>query len=213
VEKPGQKNFEALLVEAAALTGIGLEQKESEAFYVYAKELLEWNRKINLTAITEIDDIIIKHFVDSLSVIRNRSLFGLIADIGSGAGFPGIPLKIKMPELEIVLIESIRKKASFLNHIIRVLGLRGISVYNGRVEDFNPREGFDFVLSRAFSSLQGCLDVSLPILKKGGCVIAMRGKDGAREMSATNTLKDSSVESFSLPFDRGIRNLVVVMKG
>jgi 16S rRNA (guanine527-N7)-methyltransferase len=169
-----------LLVEGANTFGIHLDGKAIESFEVYLKELLKWNQKINLTAIRSEKGIVLKHFLDSLSVYPYIPKTCSLLDIGSGAGFPGIPLKITQPNLEMTLIDSVRKKVDFQRHIIRMLGLKGTEAIHGRVQDKgilqSLGERFDITLSRAFSDLRTLLILGFPFLKKGGRVIAMKGE-------------------------------------
>ena len=205
-------SFCSLLKKAVSNINLCVKDGEAGLFHEYTKELLEWNKKVNLTAITGPEDIIVKHFVDSLSALKFLFPSCRLADIGSGAGFPGIPLKIMDPSIEMVLIESIGKKASFLDYIIKRLELNKITVYNGRVETFRPDTLFDFVLSRAFSSLSACVELSLPLLKKEGHVVALRGREGLKEARELKGCRPVCVESLSLPFKRGKRTIVVVKK-
>lgn len=175
-----------LLLEGAKTFGIRLNEKEVEAFDLYLRELLKWNQKINLTAIRSEKGIVVKHFLDSLSAYPYLSKPSSLLDIGSGAGFPGIPLKMVESFLEITLIDSVRKKVDFQKHIIRTLGLKGIEAIHGRVQDKEVLQSmggrFDFVISRAFSDLQTLLILSFPFLKKGGIVLAMKGEMNREEI-------------------------------
>lgn len=175
-----------LLLEGAKTFGIRLNEKEVEAFDLYLRELLKWNQKINLTAIRSEKGIVVKHFLDSLSAYPYLSKPSSLLDIGSGAGFPGIPLKMVEPFLEVTLIDSVRKKVDFQKHIIRTLGLKGIEAIHGRVQDKEILQSmggrFDFVISRAFSDLQTLLILSFPFLKKGGIVLAMKGEMNREEI-------------------------------
>jgi len=175
-----------LLIEGAKTFGIALDEKAMEAFDLYLKELLKWNQKINLTAIRSEKGIVLKHFLDSLSVRPYLPDHSFILDIGSGAGFPGIPLKIIQPSFEVTLIDSVRKKVDFQRHIIRMLGLRGTEAIHGRVQDrgiLQRLQGrFDIVLSRAFSNLRTFLSLSSPFLKQEGTVVAMKGEVDPNEM-------------------------------
>jgi 16S rRNA (guanine527-N7)-methyltransferase len=175
-----------LLVEGAEAFGIRLNEKQVEAFDLYLEELLKWNQKINLTAIRSEKGIVLKHFLDSLTAYPHLSKPSSLLDIGSGAGFPGIPLKMVDPSLEITLIDSVRKKVDFQKHIIRTLGLKGIEAIHGRVQDKEIiqsfGEQFDTVISRAFSDLQTLLILSFPFLKKGGVVLAMKGERKGEEI-------------------------------
>jgi 16S rRNA (guanine527-N7)-methyltransferase len=169
-----------LFMEGAKAFGIDLDEKTVDAFDLYLKELLKWNQKINLTAIRTERGIIVKHFLDSLSVFPYLSDFSFLIDIGSGAGFPGIPLKIVRPSLDVTLIDSVRKKVDFQRHIIRRLGLGGVEAIHGRVQDrgiLRSLDGqFDIVISRAFADLRTFLILSFPFLKEGGIAIAMKGE-------------------------------------
>ena len=175
-----------LLIEGAKTFSIALDEKAMEAFDLYLKELLKWNQKINLTAIRSEKGIVLKHFLDSLSVRPYLPDHSFILDIGSGAGFPGIPLKIIQPSFEVTLIDSVRKKVDFQRHIIRMLGLRGTEAIHGRVQDrgiLQRLQGrFDIVLSRAFSNLRTFLSLSSPFLKQEGTVVAMKGEVDPNEM-------------------------------
>jgi 16S rRNA (guanine527-N7)-methyltransferase len=169
-----------LFAEGAKAFGIDLDGRKIEAFELYLKELLKWNRKINLTAIRSEKGILLKHFLDSLSVYPYLPERSFILDIGAGAGFPGLPLKIVRPTVELTLIDSVRKKVDFQRHVIRTLGLKGVEAIHGRVQDKGILRDlggrFDIILSRAFSDLQTLLALSLPFLKKAGTVIAMKGE-------------------------------------
>ena len=175
-----------LLVEGAKSFGIYLEDRDIEVFDLYLKELLKWNQKINLTAIRTEKGIVLRHFLDSLSVYPYLPRVSTLLDIGSGAGFPGIPLKMVEPSLEITLIDSVRKKVDFQRHIIRKLGLKGIETIHGRVQEraiLEALEGrFDVVMSRAFSDIRSFLALSFPFLKKGGIVLAMKGRVDRKEI-------------------------------
>jgi 16S rRNA (guanine527-N7)-methyltransferase len=175
-----------LLIEGAKTFGIDLDEKAIQAFETYLKELLKWNQKINLTAIRSEKGILLKHFLDSLSVHPYLPKHSSILDIGSGAGFPGIPLRIIQPTLEITLIDSTRKKVDFQRHIIRRLGLKKTEAIHGRVQDrgiLQSLQGrFDITLSRAFSDLRTFLFLSYPFLKQKGTVIAMKGEIDPNEI-------------------------------
>jgi 16S rRNA (guanine527-N7)-methyltransferase len=175
-----------LFVEGAKAFGVDLDEKKVEAFELYLKELLKWNRKLNLTAIRSEKGILVKHFLDSFSVYPYLPERSFILDIGSGAGFPGIPLKIVQPTVELTLIDSVRKKVDFQRHVIRILGLKGAEALHGRVQDQGILRDlggrFDIILSRAFSDLQTLLALSLPFLKRAGTVIAMKAEVEDKEI-------------------------------
>jgi len=210
-----------LLVEGAEAFGIRLNEKQVEAFDLYLEELLKWNRKINLTAIRSEKGIVLKHFLDSLSAYPYLSKPSSVLDIGSGAGFPGIPLKMVEPSLEIILIDSVRKKADFQRHIIRALGLKGIEAIHGRVQDkeiiqsFGER--FDTVLSRAFSDLQTLLLLAYPFLKKGGILLAMKGERKGGEIQLLSKGEETRYRlqktvSFLLPQSPFKRSILLFQK-
>lgn len=175
-----------LLSEGAKAFGIHLDEKTLEAFDLYLKELLKWNEKINLTAIRTEKGIVLKHFLDSLSVLPYLPKAVSLLDVGSGAGFPGIPIKIIQSSYEVTLIDSVRKKVDFQRHIIRTLGLRAIEAIHGRLQDKEilQRLGgqFDTVISRAFSDIRTFLALGYPFLKKGGMLVVMKGEKGAEEI-------------------------------
>lgn len=161
--------------------GIALTQQQKEQFLQYYEYLIKKNEVMNLTAITDYEEVIVKHFLDSLSIVKapcfetdklsNKKLI----DVGTGAGFPGIPLKIAFPELRIVLLDSLNKRVSFLNEVISMLGLKNITALHGRAEDYakDPkyRENFDFAVSRAVANLSTLSEYCLPYVKPGGWFI------------------------------------------
>jgi 16S rRNA (guanine527-N7)-methyltransferase len=170
----------SILVEGAKSFGILLKERDVDLFALYLGELLKWNQKINLTAIRTEKEIIIKHFLDSLSVYPYLPKDSILLDIGSGAGFPGIPLKIVQPSIQLTLIDSARKKVDFQKHIIRTLGLKGVGMVHGRVQDRGILDQwarkFDVLISRAFSNVRTLLALGYPSLKEGGMAIAMKGE-------------------------------------
>ena len=168
-----------LLIQGTKTFGVDLSDEAVEAFDLYLRELTKWNQKINLTAIRSEKEIVLRHFLDSLSVSPYLSGFCSLLDIGSGAGFPGIPLKIVHPSIKVTLIDSVRKKVDFQRHIIRALDLKGIKAVHGRIQDKDLVQTlageFDAVVSRAFSDLPRLLTLGYPFLKKGGVVVALKG--------------------------------------
>ena len=210
-----------LLVEGAKVFGIDLDEKGIEAFELYFRELLKWNQKINLTAIRTEKGIVLKHFLDSLSINPYLSDVCTLLDIGSGAGFPGIPLKIIAPALELTLIDSVRKKVDFQNHIIRTLHLKGIEAIHGRVQDQGVvqrlKERFDVVISRAFSDLSTLLILSQPLLRKGGRVLAMKGRKEGGEILFSSARERAPFRlqkaiTFILPFSSFERTIFLFEK-
>lgn len=210
-----------LLIGGAKTFGIHLDEKTAEAFELYLRELLKWNQKMNLTAIRTEKGIVLKHFLDSLSVFPYLPQISSLLDIGSGAGFPGIPLKIVKPSLDMTLIDSVRKKVDFQRHIIRMLGLKGIEAIHGRVQDKEILQcmgaRFDMVISRAFSDLQTFLILSFPFLKKGGIVLAMKGGVDSEEIRFLSGIEETRYRlqkaiPISLPFSSAKRTLLLFEK-
>lgn len=210
-----------LLVEGARSFGVYLDEKAIESFELYLKELLKWNQKINLTAIRSEKGIVLKHFLDSLSICPYLPKQSSILDIGSGAGFPGIPMKMVWPSLEITLIDSVRKKIDFQRHIIRVLGLKGIEAIHGRVQEKDILQclggQFGITLSRAFSDLQTFLTLSLPFLKEKGTALAMKGEVDHREIRLLAEIEEPRYRlqktiSLILPFSSFKRTILLFEK-
>jgi 16S rRNA (guanine527-N7)-methyltransferase len=197
--------------------GLSLTEKQQELFLSYMLELLEWNRSINLTRIVEPRSIAIKHFLDSMLVARyiepsNKN----IADIGSGAGFPGIPLAILAPDCRIVLIESARKKTSFLKNIIRALQLNNVEVFNGRAQAFPHPATFDIAISRAFASLSDFAAIAERLIKPQGSIVCMKGPLPMDEIEALKNQGNRGFElvthSYCLPRQDGTRSLVLLRR-
>jgi len=216
-----EREHRELLVKGALNFGITLENQTVEAFDLYLRELLKWNAKINLTAIRLEKGIVLKHFLDSLSVAPHLPKISSLLDIGSGAGFPGIPLKMIQPSLEVTLIDSVRKKIDFQNHIIRTLGLKGIKAIHGRIQDGEILEAlggrFDAIIARAFSDLDTLLLLSFPFLKEGGILLAMKGDSAGEELkrlplSTRNRYRWIKTATFSLPFSSIKRSIILFEK-
>lgn len=174
--------MEQLLKEGASQLGIDLSDHQIKAFIRYKELLVEWNEKMNLTAITEDKEIITKHFLDCLTVYSSIDLTEIetIADVGTGAGFPGMVLKIAFPHLKITLIDSLNKRLNFLQHVIDTLGLKDIKCVHGRAEDLGKnklyREQFDLCASRAVAHLSVLCEYTLPFVKQQGYLIALKGQ-------------------------------------
>ena len=195
---------------------------QQEQFEKYKNLLLEWNEKINLTAITEEDDIILKHFIDSMTILKNIDENSSIVDVGTGAGFPGIPIKIANPSINVTLVDSLNKRLIFLEEVIRQLDLKNIKTVHSRAEEFgqnkNYREKFDVATSRAVANLSVLVEYLLPLVKVGGKCICMKGSDIQEELQnskeAIKTLggQIDKVEEFTLPNSDIKRNIVVISK-
>jgi len=178
------------LVDGSVSLGITLNRGQQERFTAYYQELRDWNRRLNLTAITDYDDVLRLHFLDSLSatLALPAASFadGRFLDVGSGAGLPGIPLKITFPEIRLTLLEATGKKADFLKHLAATLGLEDIEIVKARAEDAarEPRfrEGYDIVLSRAVAALSTLAELTLPFCRPGGRCIAFKKAGIATEI-------------------------------
>ena len=188
-------------------------------FEKYRSLLLEWNEKFNLTAITDPDEIEEKHFIDSL-LASNFIDFskGKLLDVGSGAGFPGIPLAIVFPKLKVTLLESNGKKIRFLNEVKSQLGLENVVVVNGRAEELKQRDYFDFVTARAVKQLNILAELTLPFVRIHGLLVAYKGSSGDEELeeakSALRKLNSSVkfIKSYELPISKDNRKLLVISK-
>lgn len=196
-----------------------LSNEQIQQFDLYCKLLLEWNEKFNLTAITDEEEIEEKHFIDSLLVTKFVNLNkGKLLDIGSGAGFPGIPLAIYQPNLKVTLLESNGKKVSFLNEVVKQLDLKNVTVSNGRAEDLKVRSSFDYVTARAVKSLNILVELSIPFVKVHGTLLAYKGDRAVEEIneakSALRKLNAKLIEkhSYRLPKSQDNRNLLVILK-
>lgn len=207
---------------------ITLSGEQKQQFLTYYEYLVEKNKVMNLTAITEYEEVITKHFLDSLAVVKTscfkpEKLAGKrLIDIGTGAGFPGIPLKIAFPELEILLLDSLNKRINFLNEVTEMLGLTKINTVHGRAEDYAKqkgyRESFDFCVSRAVANLSTLSEYCIPFVKQGGCCISYKSGSVDQELiQAEKAVKilggqREEVVRFSLADTDMDRSFVVIRK-
>lgn len=176
--------------------GYNITEQQFDIFLNYYQLLISWNEKMNLTAITEFEDVLTKHFLDSLSIIKIIDLnrFDSLIDVGTGAGFPGIPIKIMYPNINVMLLDSLQKRIGFLNTVISELRLENIDTVHGRAEDLarteTHREKYDVCLSRAVSNLSSLSELCLPFVKVGGCFIPYKSDRADEEIAnATNAIE------------------------
>lgn len=211
------------VIRGAFMSGVEVSDDQARIMGRHAQELLQWNRTTNLTAITEPLEVAVKHYVDAVAVTPWIDRGARILDAGSGGGFPGIPLNILRPDLSVTLVDSVRKKVSFLKYAIRTLNLTGIKAVHGRLEDLGVlppyRCKFDVVVCRAFSSLEDFAGKTLSFLSPGGSLLAMKGPQADHDHETANQKGDGSIilggTSFSvhihryrLPFLDAQRSLV-----
>lgn len=214
------KRLQDSLKKGANELGIAISAQQLETFTIYAKELCKWNSRINLTTIIAPEEIAIKHFLDSLALARYIEIDGLWLDVGSGGGFPGIPLKIMFPETGFVSVDSVEKKINFQRHIARTLALTGFTALHSRVEQLVPEYTAKFtrIVSRAFADLPGFVKYALPLLAEDGVIVAMKGREGRKEaVAATDALKRcgavvTAVHEFELPLLKDTRSLIVLSR-
>lgn len=183
----GSPEWRRWIIEGAAALGLAVDHRQAESFAVHAREMLHWNRVTNLTTITHPLEIAAKHVLDSLAAALCIRPGARLLDVGSGAGFPGIPLKIFDPSFGVTLVDSSRKKVSFLKHVIRTLGLVGIDVLHCRAQDLAKSAAvktFDVVISRALTDVADFAAMALPLMAMGGCGIAMKGRGIDAEWAA-----------------------------
>lgn len=210
-----------LLKSSLEKLGIGYKDDQIEKFDLFYELLISWNKKINLTAITEYEDVVIKHFIDSLLILKYIDLNGKkIIDVGTGAGFPGIPIKILKPDCDMVLLDSLNKRIKFLEEVKRELDLKDLYLIHGRAEDLahdnDYRGTFDYSVSRAVANLSTLSEYCIPFIKKGGWFISYKSDKSDDEInSAKNAVKVLGskivkVEEVDLAGTDIIRKLVII---
>lgn len=190
--------------------GVALTDTQKAQFERYYEELVDWNTRMNLTAITDKEEVYLKHFYDSLTLCRYDGWQDAvsIADIGAGAGFPSLPLKILFPHLNVTIVDSLNKRITFLNHLVDVLGLEGVTAYHDRAETFGKgehREMYDVVTARAVARLNVLAELCVPLVKKGGHFVALKASQGEKELAEAKRafqmlgVEMKTAESFALP--------------
>ena len=222
----GSIKWKKILYDGAQDLDIDLHENQVEKFTTHALELAKWNRKMNLTAITDPVEVAVKHFLDSMAPESMIPSHGSLLDIGSGGGFPGIPLKILKPSLSVTLIDASRKKISFLKHVIRILELEKIQAFHVRSEELSQKSdfsaAFDVIISRALSSTPEFVLTALPLLSEDGTIIAMKGKRSRSRIESVRSsihgkmgVKDAlattfelSLKKYTLPYLKLERSIV-----
>lgn len=216
------KEFSDELIEKAKKIGIHILPEIASQFYEYMNLLLEWNEKINLTAIIEPQEVILKHFVDSITINKYLSGISNVMDIGTGAGFPGIPLKMIHPEIQFTLVDSLNKRILFLEDVCKKLNLNDIECLHARAEelakDKKYRQVYEVVTSRAVARLSTLLEYMIPFVKIGGKCICMKGANIEEELQEANKAIEvlggsiESVDRLLLPDSDMERNIIVIKK-
>ncbi len=216
------EEFKMLLFQYAKKLEIVLSENYVKKFYEYMLLLLEWNEKINLTSITDEKDIVLKHFVDSITICKYIPKNAKLLDVGTGAGFPGIPVKIVRDDVEVVLLDSLNKRILFLDDVINKLNMKNIRAIHGRAEEFGRnkdfRQCFDVVTSRAVANMAVLSEYLIPFSKLGGKCVIMKGADFEEELNNSKKAikvlggKINSVDEFVLPASDMKRTIVVVDK-
>ena len=217
-----EEEFNEKMRESLKELNIELSEKQLNQFYNYMNILIEWNKVMNLTNITEPEEIIQKHFVDSLTVLKSIKENASIIDVGTGAGFPGIPIKIAFPETRITLLDSLNKRIKFLEEVINKLELKNIETIHGRAEEVahnkNYREKYDIAIARAVAPLNVLSEYLLPFVKIGGYAICMKGAKGKEEaVEGKNAIKILGGEitnsrEFNLPNTEMARTIIEIEK-
>ncbi len=216
------EGWKKILRDGSAEMGLAIGRAESDCLGLHAAELMKFNQKMNLTAIREPVKVAANHYLDSLAALPFLPSEGRLLDIGSGGGFPGIPLKVLRPGLRLVLIDSSRKKVSFLKHAIRTLKLEGAQAVQARAQELSEQDGFarsfDIVVSRALCKLEDFFSMGRPFLNAGGRMLGWKGGDVADELKGLqDRLQDPDIARFSiqvhsylLPLTHGKRSLVIL---
>ena len=213
-------NKEEFINEVSKL-GINLTEEQLNKLDIYAKFLVEYNSHTNLTAITEEDQIYLKHFYDSLTLVKAIDLTKInnLIDVGTGAGFPGMVIKILFPNIAVTLLDSNNKKISFLEELGNKLQLTNINYYHGRAEEFclKNRETFDLVTARAVSNMTTLSELCLPLTKLNGYFIPLKGSNEEEINSSINAIKKlggniEEIIKFSLPYEESTRNIIKIKK-
>ncbi|MEE4355356.1 MAG: 16S rRNA (guanine(527)-N(7))-methyltransferase RsmG [Desulfococcaceae bacterium] len=210
----GSKDWNDLIIDSCREFGADISPEQCGLLARHAEELLRWNRKVNLTAITEPQEVAVKHYIDSLIALPFIPAGAKVLDMGTGGGFPGLPLKIAVPSLSLTLLDSVRKKISFLQFVIRSLQLKEAEAIHSRAEELALKPGyrgeFDIVICRALTDLGVFADMALPFLKSGGKQIALKGKITEEEMAPVRLRMHTDVEKYVLPVFKAERTVLIM---
>lgn len=217
-----KKRFEEEMSKKSKILGVRFSVEQIEQFYKYMNLLIEWNEKMNLTVITEPKEIILKHFIDSITILKYIDDNSKLVDVGTGAGFPGVPLIIMNPTLKITLVDSLNKRLIFLQEVVKELNLKNIEIVHARAEEFgqnkNYREKFDIATSRAVANLATLSEYLVPLVKIGGKIISMKASNAKEEINdaqkAIEVLggKIEKIEEFDLPESDIGRTIIIIDK-
>lgn len=211
------ESWQRTVIAGAGELGVEVSPEQARAMSIHARELLQWNRVSNLTAITDTVDVAIKHHVDCLAVVNMIPESARVLDAGTGGGFPGLPIKIVRPDLSIVLVDSVRKKTSFLNYTIGKLNLHNIQAVHGRLEDLGDqspyRGNFDVVICRALSALEDFAALSLPFLSASGSLMAMKGPQAEHDHEIDDIADDATLVFAGTRFKIDIHRYILPVTG
>ena len=214
--------FNSKMKELAEQININFSVEQLEKFYKYMDLLLQWNEKMNLTAITEPDEIILKHFIDSLTILKEITDNDNVVDVGTGAGFPGIPLSIMNESIKITLVDSLNKRLVFLENVINELNLSNVKIVHSRAEDFGRdkryREMYDIAVSRAVANLSTLSEYLIPLIKINAKCVCMKASEAEEEIeNAKNAIKVlggaiNRIDKFNLPKSNIGRTIIIIEK-
>ena len=217
-----KEEFFEKIQEKSIDLGVRFLVEQTEQFFEYMNLLIEWNEKMNLTAIIEPEEIILKHFIDSITILKELEDDSKIVDVGTGAGFPGIPLSIMNPTLKITLVDSLNKRLVFLQEVINKLNLKNVEIVHARAEEFGQnkkyRENFDVSTSRAVANLSTLSEYLIPLVKVGGKVISMKAGEAHEEINEAKKAIEvlggivEKVDEFNLPQSDIGRTVIIIKK-
>ncbi len=215
-------DFKNKIIKLSKIIDVELTDEQIEKYFNYMNILLEWNENINLTAITDVDEIVLKHFIDSMTCFKYLENEKKIIDVGTGAGFPGIPIAIMNKDKKITLLDSLNKRINFLNEVCKQIKITNVKSIHGRAEDFgqnkDEREKYDVAISRAVANMTTLVEYLLPFVKVGGYCICMKGAEIEEELEKANYAikelggKIEKIDKFVLPDSDMVRNIVVIRK-